>query len=88
MPKEIVPPKGFTPKNEPDWGTVWGTIVPKHDVFDPKKRLTGRAKLLISEQQAPGLSKFLNRRIASGLNVIRPEPMLSVEIACYKPTCG
>jgi hypothetical protein len=43
------------------WGTVWGTIVPKHDVFDPKKRLKGRAKLLISEQQAPGLSNLLNR---------------------------
>jgi hypothetical protein len=29
--------------------------------FDPKKRLPGRAKLLISEQQALGLSNLLNR---------------------------
>jgi hypothetical protein len=46
------------PKN---WGTVWGTIVPKHELFDPKTGMTGQAKLLISEQQAPGLSKLLNR---------------------------
>jgi hypothetical protein len=29
--------------------------------FDPKKRLPGRAKLLISKQQAMGLSNLLNR---------------------------
>jgi hypothetical protein len=51
-------PSGHLRKRVLRWGTVWGTIVPKHDVFDPKKRLTGRAKLLISEQQAPRLSKF------------------------------
>jgi hypothetical protein len=52
------------PKN---WGTVWGTIVPKHGFFDPKTGLTGQAKLLISEQQAPGPSNLLNRcRVAPG----------------------
>jgi hypothetical protein len=51
------PLHGLGPKN---WGTVWGTIVPQHELFDPKTGMTGQAKLLISEQQAPGLSKLLN----------------------------
>jgi hypothetical protein len=47
-------------RGQENGATAWGTIVPKQDVFDPKKRLTGRAKLSISEQQAPGLSNLLN----------------------------
>jgi hypothetical protein len=34
------------------WGTVWGTNVPKHDVFGPKTRLTGRAKPFIPSNRA------------------------------------
>ena len=30
-----------------NWGTVWGTTVPEHGFFDPKTRLTGRAKFFI-----------------------------------------
>src|SRR5882672_6499320 len=34
------------------WGTVWGTTVPEHDVFDPKAGLTCRAKFFIPSNRA------------------------------------